>query len=71
MKKFKRWETKISTKIFCLKRQKKETWVDYHTRTSIMARNIWVKMILPILYEKLRKVCGAPWGGPAMKKRMR
>ena len=26
-----RWETKILTKLFCQKRQKEETWVDYQT----------------------------------------
>ena len=45
--KIKRWETKILTKLFCLKKHKEETWVDYQTRTSIMARTIWVKMKLP------------------------
>ena len=28
-------------------------------------------MNLPFLYEKLQKVCGVPWCGHAMKKRMR
>ena len=41
------------TKLFCLKRQKEETWVDYQTRTSIMARKIWVKLKLLFLYEKI------------------
>ena len=46
------WEKTIMTKLFCLKRQKEETWVDYQTRTSIVARKIWVKMKLPSLYVK-------------------
>ena len=65
------WETKIMTKLSCLKRQKKETWVDYQTRTSIMARKSWVKMKLPFLHENIAESCGAPWCGPAVEKRMR
>ena len=30
---------------------KHEAWVEYHTRTCIMARKIWVQMKLPFLYE--------------------
>ena len=71
MEKIKRWETRILTALFCLKRQKEESWVEYQTRTSIMARKICVKMKLPLQYEKVAEVCGAPWCGPAMKKRMR
>ena len=36
-----------------MKGQKEETWADYQTRTSIMARKIWVKMKLPFLCEKI------------------
>ena len=36
-----------------LKRKKEETSVDYQTRTSIMARKIWVKMKLPFLFEEV------------------
>ena len=49
------WETKMVTKLFRLKRQKDETWVEYRTRTSIMARKMWVQMKLPFLYEKSGK----------------
>ena len=31
---------------------KEETWVEYQTRTSIMARKMWVQMGLPFLYGK-------------------
>ena len=40
------------TKLFRLKRQKEEAWVEYQTRTSIMAKKIWVQMKRPFLYEK-------------------
>ena len=33
--KVQRWETKIMTKLFSLKRQKEETWVDYQTRKAL------------------------------------
>ena len=60
------------TKLFRLKREKEKTWDDYQTRTSIMARKIRVQMKLPFLCtKKMRKVCGVPWCGHAMKKRMR
>ena len=36
-----------------LSEKKEETWVDYQTRTSIMARKIWVKMKLLFWYEKI------------------
>ena len=58
------------TKLFQLKRRKEETWVEYQTTTSIMARKIWEQMGLPFLCEKLQKVFGQPWRGCAMKKRM-
>ena len=40
LEKIKGWETKITTKLFRLKRQKDETWAEYHTRTSIMEKKI-------------------------------
>ena len=43
---------KTMTKLFRLKRQKEETWVEFQTRTSIMARKIWEQMKLPFLHEK-------------------
>ena len=35
-----------------MKRQE-ETWCEYQTRTSIMARKIWVQMKFSFLYEKI------------------
>ena len=46
------WETKTMTRLFRLKRQKDETWVENHTRTCNMAKKIWVQMGLPFLFEK-------------------
>ena len=43
----------MMTKLFRLKRQKEETWVEYQTRTSIMARKIWVQVRLPFLFAKI------------------
>ena len=40
------------TRLFRLKRRKDETWVEYQTRTSILARKIWMQMKLPLLCEK-------------------
>ena len=57
MEKIQRRETKILTKLFCLKRRTEETWVDYQIRISIMARKIWAKMKLPFLYEKNCETC--------------
>ena len=71
MAKIKGWETKTMTRLFRLKRQKDETWVEHHTRTCNMARKIRVQMGLLFLYEKMTKLCGVPWCGSAMKKRMR
>ena len=51
-------------------KQKEETWVEFQTRTSIMARKIWEQMKLPFLHEKKAECMCAPWSGPAMKKRM-
>ena len=53
LEKVQRWETKMMTKLFRLKRQKEETRVEYQTRTSIMARKIWVQMKLPFLCEQI------------------
>ena len=41
------WETETMTRLFRLKQQKDETWVDFHIRTCNMARKIWVQMGLP------------------------
>ena len=37
--------------LFRFKRVKDETWVEYHTRCCRAAKNIWVQMGLPLLYE--------------------
>ena len=44
-------ETKIMTKLFRLKRRKDETWVEYHTRTGVMAKKIRRQMTLPFLMK--------------------
>ena len=44
---------KNNDEVVPLEKQKEETWVEYQTRTSIMARKIWVQMKLPFLYEKI------------------
>ena len=41
------------TKLFRLRRQKDETWVECHTRTCMMARIIWGQTNLSFLYEKI------------------
>ena len=46
------WKIEIMTILFSLERQE-ETWVEYQTRTSIMARKFWVKMKLPFLYDRI------------------
>ena len=52
MEKIKGRETKTMTRLFRLKRQKDETWVEYRTRACNMARKIWVQMGLPFLCKK-------------------
>ena len=47
------WETKVMTKVFRLKKQKEETWVEHQTGMSIMARKVWENMKLPFLYENI------------------
>ena len=49
--KIKGWETKTILRRFRFKRNKEETWVDYHTRTCNTARQIWIQMGLPFLHE--------------------
>ena len=68
--KIKGWETKTITRLFRLQKQKDETWVEYHTRTCIVARKIWVQMDLPFLFEKIAEVMWRAMGGYAMKRRM-
>ena len=60
VEKIERWETKIMTKSFLLERQKEGTWVEYETRTSTMARKIWVQMKLPFLFLK-KKIAESVW----------
>ena len=52
MEKIKGWETKTMMRLFRFKRKKDETWVKFHARTCIMARNICIQMGLPFLHEK-------------------
>ena len=66
--KTKGWETKTMIKLFRLKRQKDETWVEYHTRTCNLARKIWVKMKLPFLYEKVAESMWRAMGWACDKK---
>ena len=57
------------TMLFSLKRQKEETWVEYHTRTCNMARKMWVQMDLPFLNAKIAEGMWRAMGGYAMKRR--
>ena len=57
------WETKTMTRLFRLKRQKDETWVEYHTRTCKMARKMWVQMGLPFPREKIAESMWPAMGG--------
>ena len=41
------------TRLFQFRRHKDDTWVDYHTRTCNLAREIWTKMGLPFLCERI------------------
>ena len=42
--------------IFRFKREKDETWADYYARTCSKARNIWLQMGVPSLYEVIAKI---------------
>ena len=45
----KRWENRIMMRLFCFKRKKDETWVEFQTRCCEAARKIWIQMGLPFL----------------------
>ena len=53
METIKGWETKTMARLFRLTRPKNQSWVDYHARTFLIARKIWVQMGLPFLCEKI------------------
>ena len=45
------WETKAMRRLFRFKKKEDETLAEYCTITARIARTIWTKMKLPILFE--------------------